>query len=129
MLTDPFTAQFHYEGSDENGRKVYGIDLSELPTNVFVEDRVTLRGPALYKIRGQGILRANVDSVEDVEIEVRHGTFYNDTEVSLKDSSIKYMLKGNAYLTFSRLHNEDAPDKLIYEPVVNQVSFGLGKHE
>ena len=129
MLTDPFTARFHYEGTDENGRKVYGIDLSELPKNVLVEDRVTLRGPVLYKITGPGILRANVDAVEDVEIEVRRGSFYNDTEVSLKDSSIKYMLKGNAYLTFSRLHNEDAPDKLIYDPEFNRVSFGFEKPE
>ena len=129
ILTDPFTARFHYEGTDEDGRKMYSIDLSELPKNVLVEDRVTLRGPVLYKITGPGILRANVDAVEDVEIEVRRGGFYNDTEVPLKDSSIKYTLKGNAYLTFSRLHNEDAPDKLIYDPEFNRVSFGFGKRE
>ena len=129
MLTDPFTARFQYEGTDEDGRKVYSIDLSELPKNVLVEDRVTLRGPVLYKITGPGILRANVDAVEDVEIEVRRGGFYNDTEVPLKDSSIKYTLKGNAYLTFSRLHKEDAPDKLIYDPEFNRVSFGFGKRE
>ena len=129
MQTDPFTTRFHYEGTDENGRKVYSIDLSELPKNVLVEDRVTLRGPVLYKITGPGILRANVDAVEDVEIEVRRGGFYNDTEVPLKDSSIKYTLKGNAYLTFSRLHKEDAPDKLIYDPEFNRVSFGFEKHE
>ena len=129
MLTDPFTARFQYEGTDEGGRKVYSIDLSELPKNVLVEDRVTLRGPVLYKINGPGILRANVDAVEDVEIEVRRGGFYNDTEVPLKNSSIKYTLKGNAYLTFSRLHKEDAPDKLIYDPEFNRVSFGFEKHE
>ena len=129
MLTDPFTARFHCEGMDENGRKVYSIDLSELPKNVLVEDRVTLHGPVLYKITGPGILRANVDAVEDVEIEVRRGGFYNDTEVPLKDSSIKYTLKGNAYLTFSRLHKEDAPDKLIYDPEFNRVAFGFGKRE
>ena len=129
MLADPFTARFHCEGMDENGRKVYSIDLSELPKNVLVEDRVTLHGPVLYKITGPGILRANVDAVEDVEIEVRRGGFYNDTEVPLKDSSIKYTLKGNAYLTFSRLHKEDAPDKLIYDPEFNRVAFGFGKRE
>ena len=74
-------------------------------------------------------MRANVDAVEDVEIEVRRGGFYNDTEVPLKDSSIKYTLKGNAYLTFSRLHKEDAPDKLIYDPEFNRVAFGFGKRE
>ena len=129
MLADPFTARFHCEGMDENGRKVYSIDLSELPKNVLVEDRVTLHGPVLYKITGPGILRANVDAVEDVEIEVRRGGFYNDTEVPLKDSSIKYTLKGNAYLTFSRLHKEDAPDKLIYDPEFNRVAFGFGNRE
>ena len=54
---------------------------------------------------------------------------YNDTEVPLKDSSIKYTLKGNAYLTFSRLHKEDAPGKLTCDPKFNRVSFGFEKHE
>ena len=126
---DPFTAQFQYEGTDEKGRKVYSIGPQELSKNVYVDERVTLHGPALYKITGPGRLTANIDGVGDVEIEVGRGTLHNYTDVPLKDSSIKYSLKGNAFLILSRLCKEDVPDKLVYNPAFNYVTFGLGKGE
>ena len=126
---DPFTAQFQYEGTDEKGRKVYSIGPQELSKNVYVDERVTLHGPVLYKITGPGRLTANIDGVGDVEIEVGRGTLHNYTDVPLKDSSIKYSLKGNAFLILSRLCKEDVPDKLVYNPAFNYVTFGLGKGE
>ena len=126
---DPFTAQFQYEGVDEKGRKVYSIGPQELSKNVYVDERVTLHGPALYKITGPGRLTANIDGVGDVEIEVGRGTLHNYTDVPLKDSSIKYSLKGNAFLILSRLRKEDVPDKLVYNPAFNYVTFGLGSVE
>ena len=128
MLMDPFTAEFRHEGNVE-GREVYSLELGGRWLHAGEDQRVTLSGPALYKVKGPGGIYANVDGVGDVEIEVRLASFYNETEVPLNESSIKYRMKGNAALTFSRLHNEDAPDKLIVGPGFNQLSFGLEKRK
>ena len=128
MLMDPFTAEFRHEGTVD-GREVYSLELGGRWLHAGDDQRVTLNGPALYKVKGPGGLYANVDGVGDVEIEVRLASFYNETEIPVKDSSIKYRMKGNAHLTFSRLHNEDAPDKLIVGPGFNQLSFGLEKRK
>ncbi len=74
---DPFTAQFRYEGTDAKGRRVYGIGPQELSKNVYVDERVTLRGPALYKITGPGRLTANIDGTGDVEIEIQRGSLHD----------------------------------------------------
>ena len=124
---DPFTAQFRYEGTDAKGRRVYGIGPQELSKNVYVDERVTLRGPALYKITGPGRLTANIDGTGDVEVEIQRGTLHNYTDVPLKNSSIKYSLKGNAFLILSRLRKESVPDKLVYNPAFDYVTFGLGE--
>lgn len=128
MLMDPFTAEFRHEGNID-GREVYSLELGGRWLHAGEDQRVTLSGPALYKVKGPGGLYANVDGVGDVEIEVRLASFYNDTEVPVKDSSIKYRMTGNALLSFSRLHNEDAPDKLIVGLGFNQLSFGLEKRK
>ena len=128
MFADPFTAEFRHEGNVD-GREVYILDLGGRWLHAGDDQRVTLSGPALYKVKGPGGIYANVDGVGDVEIEVRLASFYNDTEVPVKDSSIKYRMTGNALLSFSRLHNEDAPDKLIVGPGFNQLSFGLEKRK
>lgn len=128
MLMDPFTAEFRHEGNVA-GREVYSLELGGRWLHAGEDQRVTLSGPALYKVKGPGGIYANVDGVGNVEIEVRLASFYNDTEVPVKDSSIKYRMKGNALLSFSRLHNEDAPDKLIVGPGFNQLSFGLEKRK
>ena len=128
MLMDPFTAEFRHEGNVD-GREVYSLELGGRWLHAGEDQRVTLSGPALYKVKGPGGLYANVDGVGNVEIEVGLAAFHNETEIPLKDSSIKYRMTGNASLIFNRLHNEDAPDKLIYGPAFNQVSFGFGKHE
>lgn len=128
MFADPFTAEFRHEGNVD-GREVYSLELGGRWLHAGDDQRVTLSGPALYKVKGPGGLYANVDGVGDVEIEVRLASFYNETEIPVKDSSIKYRMKGNAYLTFSRLHNEDAPDKLIVGPGFNQLSFGFEKRK
>ena len=128
MLMDPFTAEFRHEGNVD-GREVYSLELGGRWLHAGEDQRVTLSGPALYKVKGPGGLYANVDGVGDVEIEVGLAAFHNETEIPLKDSSIKYRMTGNTSLIFNRLHNEDAPDKLIYGPAFNQVSFGFGKRE
>ena len=128
MLVDPFTAEFRHEGN-EDGREVYSLELGGRWLHVGADQRVTLKGPALYKVKGPGGLYANVDGVADVEIEVGLASFYNETEIPVKDSSIKYRMSGNAVLIFSRLYNEDAPDKLIVGPGFNRLSFGLGKRK
>ena len=122
------TAEFRHEGNVD-GREVYSLELGGRWLHAGEDRRVTLSGPALYKVKGPGGLYANVDGVGDVEIEVGLAAFHNETEVPLKDSSIKYRMTGNTSLIFNRLHNEDAPDKLIYGPAFNQVSFGFGKRE
>ena len=122
---DPFTAQFKYEGRDERGRKVYSIGPAEGPKNISVDGRVTLHGPALYKITGPGKVTANIDGVGEVEIEIHRGSLHNCTDIPLKDSSIKYRMKGNSFLTFSRLRKEDVPGKIVFDPRFNAVTFGL----
>lgn len=122
---DPFTAQFKYEGRDESGRKVYSIGPAEGPKNISVDGRVTLHGPALYKITGPGKVTANIDGVGEVEIEINRGSLHNCTDIPLKDSSIKYRMKGNSFLTFSRLRKEDVPGKIVFDPRFNAVTFGL----
>ena len=128
MFKDPFTAEFRHEGNVD-GREVYSLALDGRWLHAGDDQRVTLKGPALYKVKGPGGLYANVDGVGDVKIEVGLAAFHNETEIPLKDSSIKYRMMGNASLIFDRLHNEDAPDKLIYDSAFNQVSFGFGKRE
>lgn len=128
MLVDPFTAEFRHEGN-EDGREVYSLELGGRWLHAGDDQRVTLKGPALYKVKGPGGLYANVDGVADVEIEIGLASFYNETEIPVKDSSIKYRMRGNAALIFSRLYNEDAPDKLIVGSGFNRLSFGLGKRK
>ena len=123
MLMDPFTSLFHCEGI-ENGRTVYRIDLNAIPESIVLKKPVTLKGPALYRMNGPGGLTANLSGIGDVTIELRRATLYNNTEIPLKDSSIKYCLKGNSDLRFPHLTQEDSVDKISYEPGFNSVEFG-----
>ena len=121
---DSFTALFQYDGRDARGRKVYRLDLTSKNQSVPTMNRITLRGPAFYQITGPGALLANIDGEGDVEIEIRQqANLINFTKVPLKDSSVKYALKGESRLTLWCLRKEDAPDKLSCDPDFTVVDF------
>ena len=121
---DPFTALFRCEGRDARGRKVYRLDLASKNHSVHTMNRITLQGPSVYQITGPGALLANIDGEGDVEIEIRQqANLINFTKVPLKDSSVKYALKGGSRLTLWCLRKEDAPDKLLCDPDFTIVDF------
>ena len=121
---DPFTALFRCEGRDARGRKVYRLDLASKNQSVPTMNRITLQGPAVYQITGPGALLANIDGEGDVEIEIRQqANLINFTKVPLKDSSVKYALKGESRLTLWCLRKEEAPDKLLCDPDFTVVDF------
>ena len=128
---DPFTALFRDEGRDARGRKVYDLDLACKNHSVSTTERITLLGPAFYRITGPGALLANIDGEGDVEIEVRNqAKLINFTKVPLKDSSIRYTLNGEAHLNLWCLRKEDVQDKLVINPAVDSVTsvtFGLSE--
>ena len=103
---------------------MYKLDLASKNHSVPTINRITLRGPAVYQITGPGALLANIDGEGDVEIEIRQqAKLINFTKVPLKDSSVKYALKGESRLTLWCLRKEDAPDKLSCDPDFTVVDF------
>ena len=111
LCMDPFTAQFQYEGV-KDGRKAYSLDLNESLKIPEVKQPVTLKGPAVYRIKGSGVMCANLVGVGDVTIDLAGCSFYNETRVPMTKSSIRYILRGGVNLRFSNLQRKDNEDGL-----------------
>lgn len=111
LCMDPFTAQFQYEGV-KDGRKEYSLDLNGSLKIPVIKQPVMLKGPVVYKVKGTGVLCANLVGTGDVTIDLSGCSFYNETRVPMAKTSIRYILRGGVNLRFSNLQRKDNEDGL-----------------
>ena len=111
LWMDLFSALFQYEGV-KDGRKEYSLDLSGSLKIPVIRQPVMLKGPVVYKVKGEGVLCANLVGTGDVTIDLAGCSFYNETRVPMTKSSIRYILRGGVNLRFSNLQRKDNEDGL-----------------